>query len=720
MGSMKLCIVKVDGTSVEVLVNERQPSLDMLDNELLLFENYRYKIIIRDNEINNNIELFLGDYPVSIHYNEVTDCYESELELIFEGCYDLASFTIFVDRGDEERVYYTNYLRVATTKQTAKQVEGMLSEIEDKLPNFLEICFSRNYKKSGIKKNEVRSIWNTLKIVDEIIEVYEDNYGYFSNYKKSFVENTAAIVDAKDMRVINQTSLNWIASNPDYLIQTETSTGIVIDGKNYMPSKVKTYLPNYSYEVYENRIILGFLKTILLYIENQIIEFNKEMTELANIPDAVVAQLPNTHELTGRCIYIYYKGIIKRFEEKEDLLREIYYRYENVLQCTAENIYGTPKLTNTFKKIYHYRMCYECMVKWFEAGDYTFEHLNYLFKIKTLSRIFEYYCLIKIQNALVQSGYILRDAQRVIYNMEDEAEDINNQYIFSGNGCDITLLYEPTIWVNKVNDGMNLYSTGYNFSKNRWNNKWTPDFVLKLLTENGEYYYILDAKYSNAVNVKKRHITQLVLKYGTQIASKDKFFSDIIGVGAIYPSSEDEIYYFKRNSVGSQKCSLPQYFSLAILDGSEGDLILRRRLEELLNVVETIETGSVNATLLDVNQIAKVEMKNNSRNTLQKKLRQKDMSAINTKKANGKKCFYNAKGMCLYQKKRCNIIDDSCSYFVAKKSRNLLTDEDSCRNMISYVKREKVQRIECSITGLPGCIGPDDCKFCLQKSKNKR
>lgn len=53
---------------------------------------------------------------------------------------------------------------------------------------------------------------------------------------------------------------------------------------------------------------------------------------------------------------------------KKDILEEIYYRYEKILKCIPEDIYGLPKLTNTFKQIYHYRICYECMAKWFEAG----------------------------------------------------------------------------------------------------------------------------------------------------------------------------------------------------------------------------------------------------------------------------------------------------------------------------------------------------------------
>ena len=76
----------------------------------------------------------------------------------------------------------------------------MLGEIENNLPNFLEICFSCSRKKAGLIKNDIRSIWNTLRMIDEIISVYEGNYGYFRNHKKSVIEQEVAIVDVKSMR----------------------------------------------------------------------------------------------------------------------------------------------------------------------------------------------------------------------------------------------------------------------------------------------------------------------------------------------------------------------------------------------------------------------------------------------------------------------------------------------------------------------------------------
>ena len=161
---MKLSIVKPDGIIAEVLMSEQQPSLETLNNELLFFENYQYKLILRDNENHDNVELYVGDYSIPAHYNSSTDCFETETDLIFSGCFDLAYISAYADDGEGEgKVFYTDFLRIATTKQTAKQVEEMLEEIEVNFPNFLEICFSQSKKRSGLIKNDARSIWNTLK-----------------------------------------------------------------------------------------------------------------------------------------------------------------------------------------------------------------------------------------------------------------------------------------------------------------------------------------------------------------------------------------------------------------------------------------------------------------------------------------------------------------------------------------------------------------------------
>lgn len=718
---MRLCIIKIDGSSEESYLSNVKPSLNHINNEILLFENHLYKLIIRSEEIFDSMEVFIGEYSIPLIFNAATGCYETERKAVFSGCFDLTCVSVNIDYGyGEEKMYFSEYFRVATTKQTVKQVEQMLDEIEKNIPNFLEICFSHNWKKAGLLKNNVRSVWSTLKIIDEIINIYEENYGYFRNNKKSVVQKETVVVDIKSMRQVDQECLIWIASNPDSLTETKKDSIIKYKEKKYIPKKIKTYASKYSYDTYENRMILGFIRTIIDYIDNQVRGYSRRLLELESIPNSIIIQIPNTHGLTGRCLYVYYKSIVHQFEKKKEILEELYYRYVNIFECVGNNIVGLPKLTNTFKQVYSYKVCYECMVKWFEFGGYTFEHLNYLFKLKTLSRIFEYYCLIKLQISILQNDYKLIESNRINDGSEDDLENINNKYVFSGHGCKLTLFYEPSIWVKRFNEGMNLYSTGYNFTKCKWNNRWSPDFVLKISTLENEYYYILDAKYSNSNNVIKRYLPQLVLKYGSQIASKDKFISDVIGIGAIYPGDSDKMNCFKKNDVNSKKQSLPVYFSLAIAGEDKGNIDLGKRMKDLLSLINILECEKEEETIYEGSL---VDFKEDSKYCdIRNKVLEDDNSTMVSKKENdvyvyGKNCFYYSIGICLRQKSRCKIEGNICRLYEHKSSRELFKEEYSCRHFTRSIRKGKVKHVECSVFKLNGCIGTEKCKFYLKKNK---
>ena len=153
---MKLCIVKPDGTVAEILLRDRQPSFEAFNNEQLFFENYQYKFILREIEEYENVEIFVGDYSVPIHYKASTDWYETDQDLVFGGCFDLAYISVWVSEkeGKEER-FYTDFLRIATTKQTTRQVEQMLDEIEKNIVNLFDngILSNINYAVDILKQS---------------------------------------------------------------------------------------------------------------------------------------------------------------------------------------------------------------------------------------------------------------------------------------------------------------------------------------------------------------------------------------------------------------------------------------------------------------------------------------------------------------------------------------------------------------------------------------
>ena len=160
---------------------------------------------------------------------------------------------------------------------------------------------------------------------------------------------------------------------------------------------------------------------------------------------------------------------------------------------------------------------------------------------------------------------------------------------------------------------------------------------------------------------------------------------------------------------------------MTIVDGDVGTQILKEQIEKLFKVVDILEEECENI------DSSKKEMSLNNFEIEHEKIENEPKTEVEKKKKNdslninvsGKNCFYYAKNICLCQKKPCTVINAPCKHYIPKKSRELLK-EDSCRNLIQYVKRNKPNgRVECSISGLPGCIGAEQCKFYLKKNVHK-
>ena len=758
---MNICLIDSLGASHTIDLTSQQPTFANINNEWILLENHYYKAIIRGCDFSSNVELYIGDYNVPLRLNADIDCYETEKTTLFSGCFDLVNMCVYEKGLDgSEHGYYSSFIRVATKKQTVQQVTQMLNEIERNIPNFLEVCFSKNQKEAGLKNNDYRSIWNTLKILNDIVGIYNENCGYFTNHKKASVEPVSAIVDVTEMQRIDFDGLKWIVNNPDNLMRTNEKTGIIFRNKEYVPRKVKTYLSKYSYDLYENQVVLGFLNSVYEYVSDEINQFNREISELNDAPEKIAVQIPNTYELTTRCVYVYYQGVIHRLQEVQDEIFQLYNRYYKIMECSPAEVYGIPKFTNTFKQVYQYRMVFEVINNWYSSGDYAFEHLNYLFKLKTLSRIFEYYCLIKFQLCITGCGFKLKATDRIVSDPEEDLEEINNKYLFTGANKTLELLYEPSVWTDKLNGEVNLYSTGYNFSKAIWNQAWTPDFVIKITADENEYYYIIDAKYSKEENVKRWYLPELVLKYSAQIASYNKYHSDVIGVGAVFPNDEDRYKSYKRNNIGSSKESLPQYFSVSVGYDETGTFNLKRHLKKLIDLVDILEeeknaVPQNNVRIEESAQSSNMQEEKNAEkpitvanseqetnkvfdvlgdehiadssdrefapgsnsNSLERKsqpiLQGKKKGDATMAKIPHKNCFYYGRGYCMAKKKFCN--GDDCKIFTPKQGNKLLKEETTCRNFITYTRRGRVSRVECKISGLPGCVGPDNCAFLLKR-----
>lgn len=601
---VRLELTRNDREHSVVALSEDYLSMDFIDSNLLLLENAGYTVSLQCKEEYADVELIVGDTVFDMSYQREHGGYRIDNKMIFEGYYDLIRITVVLtDFNEKEQMLFSSCMRVASTKQTISKINEMLAEVEDAYPQILRSCFRDNDKEAGLQKNDNRTIWNTITILDKIISVYNTNLSLFSNYCNSEVDDIERVVDAHAMRNINQDSLSFIVTNPNNLVDaTREQKGFRVGKKYYLPQRVCIPVNERHTGTYENRVVVGFLKKLQLYLEDVILKLEWQVKKANDIPQKIIDKLPDTHDLTGRCIQVRYQMIADRLKQQKKSICEAYYSYQRILGCDELIINNAPKLTNVFKQVKQYRLCYEYMLKWFDEGECSLEAVDYIFNLKRLSKIFEYLCLLRLQDALCQKGYQLVDAKRVDYSVfgalgetaventgieNDDAGLINNKYEFKNDRYRIILYYEPYLCCDKCFDEIEVYSTGYNFEKERWSPYWKPDYLLKIEGEQQSYYYVLDAKFSNYRAIKKHHIKSLALKYGVQLATKNEHFSRVLGVGALYLDGQRSIDYFKKSI--NDIVSFPLYFCIDIRGREENTL--QNALGELIEQMELTYSG---------------------------------------------------------------------------------------------------------------------------------
>ncbi|MBS6520170.1 MAG: DUF2357 domain-containing protein [Clostridiales bacterium] len=531
----------------------------------IFFENRKYVVNVDLTGYDDiqDVNIYIGDIRLNTDYDVERQRVCGLADYIFIDCFDITKIQVeilFVD--DEIEVFTTHYIRIAVPKTTNLYIKNMLNDIENNYSHVLEVCFSKNKKRSGISEKGNKGLETTFELLNEVYKVFKDVYPFFQNSVNKRIDNKQNIVNVQDINNISVENLNWIFRHPESMKETNIPSSLIFNRKYYQIEKIKSEQPCVSNNTYENQVILGFIDHILKYLgdlkldlENKIKEYSKE------IPEDVRGQLPSDYDLAYNCVLFYYKEINNKATECLEMYSVLFDAYNKCLECEVRTINAIPRYTFAFRQRFHYRQCFEAIVKWFEAGQYNLLTCDYLFKLKKLSRIFEYYTLLKIQEGIECNGGVLLKSDKISYEQVNIESDINNYYQYmqtNNSAMKIEVFYEPYIYRDKIKTGIDLYSTGYTILKQMKVNKyWTPDFLIKISIEDKSTYFVLDSKFSSFETVKKHRMVDLVNKYVFGIASMNQYHSQILGVWGIYPSMENKNMNLKRNNVKSSKLSLP-------------------------------------------------------------------------------------------------------------------------------------------------------------------
>ena len=464
-------------------------------------------------------EKILSDQPFLLHYDLI-----------------VLSFVIsFVDGSLKE--YYSDYLLCVSQKpEDNANIQKIIQEIiafdDSQVEEWL---FADEKKGAGNSlyegkwnKRAYKSLSSYIQLLEQIVQCYRNNYTYFKMQGKHTIKKTNELVPAEKVRSVSYNSFNWLMQNMDQLSNISASKGIQFKGKHYLPYRIITDSSKKSWDIYENRIVISFLHTVLSNAKQVWIEFDNDILNEERIITRIHGSFPKEYRapiITIKTLQVSFcRILLGKLKESINTLQGIYNQYVTLFDVPISLLNTFPRKTSTFCEIKPYEKVFEIIVLWFQYGEYSLEKERLVLQVKTLDKLFEYYCLLRLLKLLADNGFQKADVEKPAYKYEyvlandgyyKNEKDVANTYILSNNNVMVTLYYQPVVSAVGFENQLKLYRTTKPYNKPDY---YTPDFVLKF-TSSGyqEEYAILDSKFSTRNSIKKYHLPEVIQKYSSEI-----------------------------------------------------------------------------------------------------------------------------------------------------------------------------------------------------------
>ena len=332
----------------------------------------------------------------------------------------------------------------------------------------------------------------------EIAEVYARYTHYFRMNARFKLSTREAVEPFNRIRNFSDSTLRYIISHPYELNPSMNTKGILFRGTPYVPHHTLVQTKTKNFAIYENKVILGFLKTVCLSAEK----------------------------------YLSSDSEVKK------LLGSLLGAYESALSLSANELKRMPKATSIFTTVGAYRQFFIEIRKWFLQEDKRELVDSFVLEACSKGRLYEYYCLIKLLQSKVSAGWELMDSALIDWQCNSEMykkPGFDNYFKFEKEGRITEVFFEPVVWSKKahLNERLGLFrsstvrlsASSFSFSEDM-RGFYLPDYVEREWQPDGSRLFtISDAKFSYRQTVVNNSLFPLIVKYWLGISpvrEKDK------------------------------------------------------------------------------------------------------------------------------------------------------------------------------------------------------
>lgn len=500
--------------------------------DVCIFSDLSYEFVLSCGEASSarEVNVYINDvYEPSVYNNGrilFPDKRTSDRR-IFMDCYGFVEITIVVyDTDSNEHQYSTKYLPVLVRRgELNDAVKAMVSYVYSNQESLLLNGEPRARNPANLKESGYQNLSAQIILAEEIAAIYESSYGYFKANSRFRIDKVSKIDRFERLQYITPATVQFIATHPEELRQINGSSGIRIGNRVYQPEKALSMQNERSYDIYENRVVLGFIRKMI-----------DSANELYAHSRSLLDQIPGNEDYSAEYIYssfFMFTETRRMLENGLDRLKSLRIKfahlwtmYSSALRIQPETMLSEPQPSHIFMSVPQYNRIFVQIHKWFRFGIYDFTKESFMLSFIKISSLYEGYLLTKMIAYFQDRGYALENVKKCVYptkrNWKYKNTNCSNTFIFKNDQHKLTLYYQPVVFDTDENgvNGIGLIRNNSIpvFTRDNDDNRagghyYSPDYLIKVEDDFSTRYLILDAKFSDFVCVRRHHVKDLAFKY---------------------------------------------------------------------------------------------------------------------------------------------------------------------------------------------------------------
>ena len=266
----KITLVTQRGDTLDLKVNNvNKPYIveEILGVQKNVYNDVEYTIRLNPEKDIHNVVVYVNDERIKTAFgnNEIRVLEKNGQAFTYViGFARLTLRLTYIDGSSE--VLYSEYTSVLMKENAINvSVDKMLKYIYS---NQEDILYSSVNRIGISEKNEKRydDFWSQILLLEEIANVYAENFGFFKANSRYKLEKAEVLDRVEKLQEVDAKTVQYIAQHPEFL--RKSVTGIQYGRQSYLPSKTYMTQKRITYDIYENRVVLSFLK----YVHAQLCE----------------------------------------------------------------------------------------------------------------------------------------------------------------------------------------------------------------------------------------------------------------------------------------------------------------------------------------------------------------------------------------------------------------------------------------------------------------